>query len=157
MCVQEHLHTYRKRSDSKFKGVNVESLKEACRKHKDNFYNGLSKDATTLTAHEKCNLEYKYLDHIRRHLKQSPASANEGQWSGGAIKRTRRSYSAIPFHFKSDCIFYGITCDVKTDDRHPNQWYANTDNRERKGKKSVKEVLLKVFFYQKQVFGAVLV
>ena len=151
-------HTCRKRSDSEFREINVDSLKEASRKRKDNFYNRLSKDTSTLTAHEKCNLENKYLDHIRHHLKQSVASANEGQWSGGAIKCTRQSHSAIPFDFKSDCIFCGIACDVKTDDRHPNQdsekkgmlsWTADRG----KGKKSVKEVLLKVYLAKNKFFG----
>ena len=94
--------------------TNMDSLKETSRKHKDNFYNRLSKDTSTLTAHETCNLEYNFLDHIRRHLKQSAASANERQWSGGAIKHARRSHSAIPFDFKSGRIFCGIACDVKT-------------------------------------------
>ena len=67
MCVQEHF-TYFRRSDSELE-VNAESLKEASRKCKDNFYIGLSKDTSTLTAHEKCNLEYKSSDHIRRYLK----------------------------------------------------------------------------------------
>lgn len=39
----------------------MEALKEAGRKRKDSFYNGLSKDTSTLTAHEKCNLEHKSL------------------------------------------------------------------------------------------------
>ena len=121
-CVFRNiLHTCKRKSDSEFRDVNLESLKEASRKRKDNFYNTLSKDTSTLTAHEKCNLECKFSDHIRRHLKRYAASANEGQWSGGAIKRTRRSHSAIPFDFKSDCIFCGIACDVKVDDRHPNR------------------------------------
>ena len=115
------LHTCRRRSDSEFRETNVGSLKEVSRKRKDNFYNRLSKDSSTLTAHEKCNLEYKSSDHIRRHLKRSAASANEGQWSSVAIKHTRQLHSAILFDLKSDCIFCGIAIDVKTDDRHPNQ------------------------------------
>ena len=115
------LHKCRRRSDSGFKEVNVQSLKEASRKREDNFYNRLSKDTSTLTAHEKCDLDYKFSDHIRRHLKRSAASANEGQWSGETIKRTWWSHSAIPLNFKSDCIFCGIVCDVKTDDRLPNR------------------------------------
>ena len=104
-CVfRDILHTCSRRSHSEFREINVESLKKASRKRKENFYNRLSKDTGTLTAHEKCNLEYKSLDHIRRYLKRSSASANEGQWSGGAIKCTRRSHSAMPFDFKSDCI-----------------------------------------------------
>ena len=66
------LHTCRRRSDSEFRETNVGSLKEVSRKCKDNFYNRLSKDSSTLTAHEKCNLEYKSSDHIRRHLKRLP-------------------------------------------------------------------------------------
>ena len=144
------LHTCRRRSDSGFKEVNVESLKEASRKRKDNFYNGLSNDTSTLTAHEKCDLDYKFSDHIRRHLTRSAASANEGQWSGETIKRTWWSHSAIPFNFKLDCIFCGIACDVKTDDRRPNRrskkkgMLSRTADRG-KEKNSVKEVLLKDF------------
>ena len=107
------LHT----CDSEFREINVESLKEASRKRKNNFYNRLPKDSSTLTTHEKCNLEYKSSDHIRSHLKRSAASANEGQWRSVAIKRTRQLHSAILFDLKSDCIFCGIACDVKTDDR----------------------------------------
>ena len=61
------LYACRKRSSSEFREVNVECLKEASRKREDNFYNGLSKDTSTLTAHEKRILEYKSSDHIRRH------------------------------------------------------------------------------------------
>ena len=50
----------------------MESLKEACRKRKDNFYKSLPKDTRILTAHEKCNLEYKFSDRIRNYF----------QWSG---------------------------------------------------------------------------
>ena len=65
-CVLRNiLHTCRKRSDSQFREVNLESLKEARRKCKDNFDNRLLKDTGTLTAHEKFNLEYKSSDHIR--------------------------------------------------------------------------------------------
>ena len=148
--LRDILHAQRRRSDSEFREINVESFKEASRKRKENFYNRLSKDVRTLTAHEMCNLGYKSSYHIRRHLKRSAASANKGQWSGGAIKRTRRSHSAIPFDFKSDCIFCSIACDVKTDDRHPNRRskrkaiLSRTADRG-KGKKSVKEVLLKVY------------
>ena len=38
------LHTCRRRNDSEFTEVNVETLKEASRKCKDNFYKGLSKE-----------------------------------------------------------------------------------------------------------------
>ena len=158
-CVfRDILHTCRRRSDSEFREINVESLKEARKKRKDNFYNRLSKDTSTVTAHEKCNLKYKSSDHIRRHLMRSAASANEGRWSGGAIKRTRQSHSAIPFDFKSDCIFCGITCDVKTDDRHPNRCSKKKGMLLRradrgKGKKSVKEVLLKVYLVKNKFFG----
>ena len=121
-CVLRNiLHTCRRRSDSEFREVNMNILKEASRKREDNFYNGLSKDTSTLTTHEK----YKSSDHIGRHLKQSAASANKDQWSGGAIKHTRWSHSAIHFDFKSDCIFCGIACDVKKDDRHPNRCSKN--------------------------------
>ena len=69
-CVFRNiLHACRRRSDSEFREIKVESLKEASRKRKDNFYNRLSKDTSTLTAHEKCNLEYKSSEHIRCHLK----------------------------------------------------------------------------------------
>ena len=88
-------------------------LKEASKKCKDNFYNRLSKDTSTLTAHEKCNFEYKSSDLTSRHLKQFAASAYEGWWRGGAIKRTKRPQSLIPFQFKSDCIFCGIACDSR--------------------------------------------
>ena len=152
------LHTCRRRSDSEFREVNVESLKEASRKHKDNFYNGLLKDTATLTTHEECNLEYKSSDHIRRLLTQSAASANKSQWSGGAIIRTRWSRSAIPFDFKSDCIFSGIACDVKTNDSYPN-WclkrkvmLSQTANKE-KEKESAKEVLLKVYLVKNKFSG----
>ena len=64
-------------------------------------------------------LLYKFLDHIKDHLNRSATSANEGQWSGAAIKSTRRLRSTIPFDFKSGSIFCGIACDVNTDDKHP--------------------------------------
>ena len=96
----------------------MESLEEASRKHKDNVCNGQLKDTATLTTHEECNLEYKSSDHIRRLLTQSAASSNKIQWSGGVIICTRWSHSAIPFDFKSDCIFSGIACDVKADDSY---------------------------------------
>ena len=44
------LYACRKRTSSEFREVNVECLKEASRKREDNFYNGLSKDTSTLTA-----------------------------------------------------------------------------------------------------------
>ena len=152
------LHTSKKRSDSEFWKVNVESLKEAGRKYKDNFFNGLVKNISTLTAREKCNLEYKSSDHIRRHLKRSATSASKGQWSGGAIKRTRQSQSAMSFDFRSDCIFCIIACDVKTDDRQPNRpsrekgMLSRTADRE-EVKKSVKEVILKVYLVTNKFFG----
>ena len=70
-CLFRYMTWYLARSDSEFREVNAESLKEASRKRKGNVYNGLLKDTDTLTAHEKCNLEYKSSDHIRSHLKQS--------------------------------------------------------------------------------------
>ena len=136
----------------------MESLEEAGRKHKDNVCNGQLKDTATLTTHEECNLEYKSSDHIRRLLTQSAASSNKIQWSGGAIIRTRWSHSAIPFDFKSDCIFSGIACDVKADDSYPS-WclkrkvmLSQTANKE-KGKKSVKEVLLKIYLVKNKFSG----
>ena len=134
-CVFRNiLYTCRRRSESEFR--------EANSKRKGIIYNGLSKDTNSLTAHKKCNLEYKSSDHIKRHSKRSAASANDSQWNGGAIKHTRRSHSAIPFDFKSDFIFCGIACYVKTDDRHPNThskkkgMLSQTAGR-RNGKKSV--------------------
>ena len=59
--IRNILHTCRRRSDQHFRELNVESLKEAGRKRKENFYNRLSKDTSTLSAHEMCNLEYKSL------------------------------------------------------------------------------------------------
>ena len=113
-CVFRNiLHKCRRRNDSEFREPNVENFNEASRKIKDKFYDGLSKDTSTLIAHEKHNLEYKSSDHIRHHLKRF---ANEGPWSVGAIKCTRWSFSAINFDFKSDCIFCGIACDDKTND-----------------------------------------
>ena len=95
-CVFRNiLHTCRRRRDSEFRETNVRSLKEATGKHKDNFCNGLLKDTSKLTAHEKYNLKYKSSDHIRWHLKRSLASANKYHWSSVAIKCTRRSHSAI--------------------------------------------------------------
>ena len=40
---RDTLHTCRRRSDSEFREINVESLKEISRRCKDNFYNTLSK------------------------------------------------------------------------------------------------------------------
>ena len=58
-CVFRNiLHTCRRRSDSQFREVNLESLKEARRKRKDSIYNGLLKDTSTLTTHEKFNIIY---------------------------------------------------------------------------------------------------
>ena len=73
------LNTCRRISDSEFREIKVESLKEASRRRKDNFYKRLSKGTRTLTVHENCNLEYKSSDHIT-------SSAYEGQWSSGAYQ-----------------------------------------------------------------------
>ena len=72
------------------------------------------------------------------------------------IKCTSWSHSAMPFDFKSDCIFCGIACDIKIDDRHPNRrskkkgMLSQTDKG--KGKKSVKDVPLKVYLVKIKFF-----
>ena len=63
----------------------------------------------------------------------------------------------MPFDFKSDCIFCGIACDIKTDDRHPNRrskkkgMLSQTADKG-KGKKSVKDVPLKVYLVKIKFF-----
>ena len=53
-CVFKNiLHTCRGRSDSEFRQVNVESLKEASRKRKDNFYNGQNAKKIFITDCQK--------------------------------------------------------------------------------------------------------
>ena len=73
-----------------------------------------------------------------------------------------RSHSAIPFDFKSDCIFCGVACDVKTDDKHPTRRSkkerdTNTDSRWGKWVEISQRSPIKSLYGQKQVFGAVLV
>ena len=73
------------------------------------------------------------------------------------FKCTSWSHSAMPFDFKSDCIFCGIACDIKTDDKHPNRrskkkgMLSQTVDKG-KGKKSVKDVPLKVYLVKNKFF-----
>ena len=67
-------------------------------------------------------------------------------------KRCRRS--EIPaFNFKVNCLFCGNFCEVKKDLKHPDRWKKNkgilcrTADRG-KGKKSFKDVLLKVILFE---------